>query len=81
MRRNETSNGLAHVIDRFSKENYPFYTHITLEKGERSDLASIGWGFFLFAPLTKGVRGILLLLSPTNTLSSPTPIGDLYKMA
>lgn len=38
---NETSNGLAHVIDRFSKENFSFYGHITLEKGERSDLASI----------------------------------------
>lgn len=38
---NESSNGLAHVIDKFSRENYPYYGHITLEKGERSELSSL----------------------------------------
>lgn len=38
---NESSNGLAHVIDKFTKANYPYYGHITLEKGERSELSAI----------------------------------------
>lgn len=39
---NESSNGLSHVIDKFSKENTSLYAHINLEKGERSELATLG---------------------------------------
>ena len=34
------SNGLSYLIDRV-KDN-PLYAHITLEKGERSELANLG---------------------------------------
>jgi len=33
------SNGLSYLIDR--AKNHPLYTHITLQKGERSDLANL----------------------------------------
>jgi len=33
------SNGLSHIIDRI--KNQPIYSHVTLEKGERSELANI----------------------------------------
>ena len=33
------SNGLSYLIDRI--KNHPIYAHITLEKGERSELANI----------------------------------------
>lgn len=33
------SNGLSHMIDRI--KNQPIYSHVTLEKGERSELANI----------------------------------------
>jgi PhoH-like ATPase len=33
------SNGLSYLIDRI--QNHPLYAHITLEKGERSELANI----------------------------------------
>ena len=33
------SNGLSFLIDRI--QNHPLYAHITLEKGERSELANI----------------------------------------
>jgi len=38
---NESTNGLSHVIDKFSKFNYPYYGHIALQKGERSELSAI----------------------------------------
>lgn len=37
---NESSNGLTHVIDRFTKNNCHFYGHMNLVKGERSELSS-----------------------------------------
>ena len=33
------SNGLSYLIDRI--QNHPMYAHVTLEKGERSDLANL----------------------------------------
>ena len=33
------SNGLSYLIDKV--RNHPLYTHITLEKGERSELANL----------------------------------------
>ena len=36
---NETSNGLAHVIEKFKE--YPIAGHVTFRKGERSELATL----------------------------------------
>lgn len=36
---NEESNGLSYLIDK--AKNHPLYAHITLQKGERSDLANL----------------------------------------
>ena len=36
---NETSNGLAHAIEKFKE--YPISGHVTFRKGERSELATL----------------------------------------
>jgi len=36
---NETSNGLAHTVEKFKK--FPLSGHVTFRKGERSEVASI----------------------------------------
>lgn len=37
----ERSNGLTYLMDRFHAKNHPMYGHLTLEKGERSPLATL----------------------------------------
>jgi PhoH-like ATPase len=36
---NETSNGLAHAIEKF--KHYPIAGHVTFTKGERSEVATL----------------------------------------